>query len=65
MDKKSRETLVCMAWNEVNNDPEWIELKKERDRKIKLIEDDYHRKYLKIRDKYWKKYGLFRRVKAD
>ena len=66
MDKKSRDMLAFMACSEaIINDPEWIELKKERDRKIARIERKFNRKCLRIENEYLKKYGLFGSGETD
>lgn len=59
---KTDSALVTKVFDEVNNDPEWVKLKAERDQKIKEIEDEYHREYVRIRNKYWKKYGIIKRI---
>ena len=58
------ESSVIKAFDEAWHDPEWLKLKAERDEKIQAIENEYNRKWLKIRNKYWKKYGIGYR-KAD
>ena len=56
--------LVTMVHEEIQNDPEWLRLKAERDKRIKDIEEYYHKQYLIIRKKYWKKYGIPFKVKG-